>query len=249
MLTTALAAGAAIGTLLIGAAVALIWDIPRTIVAAIMAFGAGVMLATLALELVAESREAAGIRPVVIGFGVGAVLYVGGDRLVERLLSRHDARHRSRNIHSRRGTAHPGGGGAFAVGALLDGIPESLVIGVLVALTGGFPAAMVVAIGLSNIPEGLAGSAAMLRAGRSKRTILGLWSSITVISMVAAVLGTAALSSAPPEVLAFVVSLAAGALLAMVSNAMIPEAYEEDHWLSGLIVAAGFLVAFVMNEL
>ena len=153
VLTTVLAAGIGIGTLLIGAAIALIWDVPRAIVAAVMAFGAGVMLATLALELVAESREAAGIWPVVLGFAGGAVLYVGGDRLIQRLVARHDARHASRNITSRRGGAPPGGGGAFAVGALLDGIPEAIVIGLLVALTGEFPAAMVVAIGLSNIPE------------------------------------------------------------------------------------------------
>ncbi|SEJ48253.1 ZIP family metal transporter [Demequina mangrovi] len=250
VLTTALAAGLGIGTLLVGAAIALVWDVPRRIVAAVMAFGAGIMLATLALELVVEARDAGGVWPVVLGFAGGAVLYVGGDRLVQRLVARHDARERaSRNITARRGGDEPGGGGAFAVGALLDGIPEAVVIGLSVALSGSFPVAIVVAIGLSNIPEGLAGSVAMLRKGRSPRLILGLWTVITGIAMAAAVLGVAALADAPVKVLAVVVSVAAGALLAMVANAMIPEAFEEDHWATGLIAAAGFLTAFVMAEL
>ncbi|WP_296667631.1 ZIP family zinc transporter, partial [Demequina sp.] len=235
VLTTALAAGIGIGTLLIGAAMALIWDVPRRIVAGIMAFGAGVMLATLALELVVEANEAGGVWPVVIGFAGGAVMYVAGDRLVQRLVARRAARAsvQNRNITARRGADAPGRGGAFAVGALLDGIPEAIVIGLSVALTGSFPVAIVVAIGLSNIPEGLAGSVAMRRAGRSPRVILGLWAIITGIAVVAAVIGTAALADASPELLAIVVSVAAGALLAMVTNAMIPEAFEEDHWATG----------------
>ena len=248
-LTTALAAGIGIGTLLVGAGIALVWRVPRRVVAAVMAFGAGVMIATLALELVVEARDAGGVWPVVVGFGAGAALYVAGDRLVHRWSVHRRAHHSSRNITARRGADQPGGGGAFAVGALLDGIPEAVVIGLSVALEGAFPVAIVAAIALSNIPEGLAGSVAMRRGGRSAGSILGLWTAITAIAVVASVVGATALAQAPEAALAVVISVAAGALLAMVSNAMIPEAFDEDHWMTGLIVTAGFLVAFVLNEL
>lgn len=248
-LTTALAAGIGIGTLLVGAGIALVWRVPRRAVAAVMAFGAGVMIATLALELVVEARDAGGVWPVVLGFAGGAALYVGGDRLVHRWSQHRHHGGGSRNITARRGGDQPGGGGAFAVGALLDGIPEAVVIGLSVALDGAFPVAIVAAIALSNIPEGLAGSVAMRRGGRRPAGILGLWGAITVIAVVAAVVGSTALAQAPDAALAVVISVAAGALLAMVTNAMIPEAFDQDHWATGLIVTAGFLVAFVLDEL
>lgn len=172
-------AGLGIGALLIGAVIAVSWDVSRRDVASVMAFGAGVMLATLALELVVEASEAGGVWPVVVGFAGGSVLYVAGDRLVARVAARRARRERaSRNITSRRGGDAPGAGGAFAVGALLDGIPEAVVIGLSEKIGGTIPWAVVVAIALSNIPEGLAGSVAMRRAGRSPRSILSLWGAV-----------------------------------------------------------------------
>ncbi|WP_062076472.1 ZIP family metal transporter [Demequina globuliformis] len=247
----ALASAIGIGTLLVGAWVAWRWNVSRRAVAAVMAFGAGVMVATLALELVAEAADGGGVWPVVVGFSTGAVLYVAGDLAIGKLSKRRAARQAadgSRNITARRGGDSPGDGGAIAVGALLDGVPEAIVIG-LSALTGQFPVAIVAAIGLSNIPEGLAGTVPLKKSGRPARFVFGLWAGITAIATVAAVVGAVVLAGAPPEVLAVTTSIAAGALLAMVCNAMIPEAFAEDHWATGLIAAAGFLVAFVLNEL
>lgn len=242
----ALASIIGIGTLLIGAAIGWFWEVPRRVVAGVMAFGAGVMVATLALELVAEAVEGGGVWPVVAGFAAGAVLYVGGDQWVAAR-SRAKSRSDSPNITARRGGDSPGNGGAIAVGALLDGIPEAIVIGLSAA--SGFPVAIVAAIGLSNIPEGLAGTVPLKKSGRSAGQVFGLWAGITAIATLAAVAGAALLADAPGSVLAVIVSIAAGALLAMVCNAMIPEAFREDHWATGLLAAAGFLVAFVLNEL
>ncbi|MDE0573372.1 ZIP family zinc transporter [Demequina sp. B12] len=249
-----IAAGAAavgIGTLLLGAAWGWFWNVPRRVVAGVMAFGAGVMVATLALELVAEAADGGGVWPVVAGFAGGAVLYVAGDRVIAMRARRRARRAAvddgSRNITARRGGDTPGNGGAIAVGALLDGVPEAMVIGLSAA--SGFPVAIVAAIGLSNVPEGLAGTVALKRSGRPGWQIFVLWGGITAIATVAAVVGAAALADARPEMLAAMVALAAGALMAMVCNAMIPEAFEEDHWATGLLAAAGFLVAFVLNEL
>ena len=133
VIATVVAAGLGIGTLLIGAVIAVSWEVSRRAVASVMAFGAGVMLATLALELVVEPSEAGGAWPVAVGLAGGSVLYVAGDRLVARVAAHRARRERaSRNITSRRGGDAPGAGGAFAVGALLDGIPEAVVIGLSV---------------------------------------------------------------------------------------------------------------------
>jgi ZIP family zinc transporter len=253
---TAAAASAGIGTLLIGAAIGWWFNVPRPLVAGVMAFGAGVMVATLALELVVEAAEGGGVWPVVVGFAGGAVLYVAGDWWVSRLFQRRAAAARpstgpgsdSRNVTARRGGDSPGDGTAIAVGALLDGVPEAIVIG-LSAATGNFPVAIVAAIGLSNIPEGLAGTVPLKRSGRSAKWIFSLWAGITLITVAAAVVGSALLQDAPPELLAVIVSFAAGALLAMVCNAMIPEAFAQDHRMTGLLATAGFLAAFVLNEL
>lgn len=253
---TALAAALGIGTLLVGAAIGWFWNVPRRVVAGVMAFGAGVMVATLALELVAEAADGGGVRPVVLGFAGGAVVYVVGDWYVSRLGSKRVAASRrlsgsdpeGRNVTARRGGDTPGDGSAIAVGALLDGIPEAIVIG-LSAATGNFPVAIVAAIGLSNVPEGLAGTVPLKRSGRSAKWVFGLWAGITLIAVTAAVIGSVLLQDAPPELLAVIISFAAGALLAMVCNAMIPEAFAEDHRMTGLLATAGFLVAFVMNEL
>ncbi|WP_430867065.1 ZIP family metal transporter [Demequina aurantiaca] len=252
---TALAAALGIGTLLIGAAIGWFWNVPKLAVAGVMAFGAGVMLATLALELVVEAADGGGAWPVVLGFAGGAVLYVLGNWYIGRLSQKRaaarvkaEAARGSRNVIARRGGETSGNGVAIAVGALLDGVPAAIVIG-LSAATGNFPVAIVAAIGLSNVPEGLAGTVPLKKSGRSGKWIFALWGGITLIAVVAAVVGSVALHNAPPELLAVIISLAAGALLAMVCNAMIPEAFEQEHAMTGLLATAGFLVAFVLNEL
>lgn len=252
LLTAALASAVGIGTLLIGAFVAWRFEVSKRAVAAVLAFGAGVLIATLALELVVEAHEAGGVWPVVAGFASGALLYVGGDALVSRLASRqrhpHHAPSGSRNKTAKRGGDTPGGGAPIAVGALLDGIPEAIVIG-LAAAGGGFPGAIVAAIGLSNIPEGLAGTVPLRRSGRGPGFIFGLWGSITALAVLATVIAVLFLQDASGATLGVIQSIAAGALLAMVANAMIPEAFDEEHWATGLIATAGFLAAFVLGEL
>ncbi|GIG54233.1 ZIP family metal transporter [Demequina activiva] len=250
--TAALASLVGIGALLVGAAIAWRWDVSKRVTAGVMAFGAGVLIATLALELVTEAHEAGGVWPVVIGFAGGALLYVGGDALVTRLAQRH--RHPaqvpsgSRNATAKRGGDSPGGGAPIAVGALLDGIPEAIVIG-LAAASGGFPVAIVAAIGLSNVPEGLAGTVPLKRSGRGAGFVFGLWAGITALAVLATVIAVLFLQGAPGATIAVIQSVAAGALLAMVCNAMIPEAFEQDHWATGLLATAGFLVAFALGEL
>ncbi|GAB3602479.1 ZIP family metal transporter [Microbacterium aureliae] len=235
------------GSLLGGAAVAWFVTIPRKVVAAIMAVGAGVLIATLAFELVEEAASDGGLVPTVSGFLGGAVLYVVADRLVSRP---HRQTKAPANIVARRGAGGLAGGSglAIALGALIDGIPESIVMGLSV-LQGGLSLPIVAAVAISNIPEGLGSTAELKRGGTRARTVFLLWSGIAVVTVVAAVVGYLALQTAPAELVAVIMTVAAGGLLAMVANTMIPEAFEREHGMTGLWATMGFLGAFVLHQL
>ena len=141
-----------------------------------------------------------------------------------------------------------GGGLAIAVGALLDGVPESVVLGVSLLQGGGVSLAVLAAIFLSNLPEGLSSALGMQKAGRSKTYVFGLWGSIAVTTGLAAAAGAALLGNASPTLLASVSAVAAGGLLTMVTDTMIPEAVEGEGGLAGVLVLVGLLVAFGLSH-
>ncbi|MBW4704250.1 ZIP family metal transporter [Micromonospora sp. RL09-050-HVF-A] len=231
--------------LLIGAAVGYFARVPRTVVASIMAFGAGVLLSAVSFELIAEAHDQGGLLPTALGATGGALAYTGANVL----LARRGARHRKRSGQEQPSEQEqPGSGSAIAVGALLDGVPESVVIGASLLTGGPVSLVTVVAVFLSNVPEGLSSAAGMRRAGRSRRYVFALWTAITLISGVAALLGNTLLGGAPPEVLATITALAAGAILAMITDTMVPEAFEDAHLLVGLITVLGFLTAFALSH-
>ena len=236
------------GTLLVGAAVAWFVDIPQRVVAGIMALGAGVLISTLAFELVEEAADVGGLIPTSIGFLAGAVIYIVADWLVSR--PKESPSSLPANIVARRQSAKLAGGtgAAIAIGALIDGIPESIVMGLSV-LQGGISIPIVAAIAISNFPEGLGSTAALKASGSSGRKVALLWGGIAAVTVVAAVLGYVAFQSAPAELVALITTVAAGGLLAMVCSTMIPEAFEEQRALTGLYATVGFLAAFLLHEL
>jgi ZIP family zinc transporter len=236
-------AGAA---LLIGAAVAYFINVPQRLIAGVMAFGSGVLISALSFELMDEAYRKGGFDSTSIGFLGGAAIYTA----VNWELARYGAKHRKRS-----GDKHPSAkddssnGAAIAVGALLDGIPESIVIGLSMLKGGVVSAVAVIAIFLSNIPEGLSSAAGMKKAGRSALYIFGIWGAIAVASGVASLVGYTAFRDFSPEIVAATTAVAAGAILAMLVDTMIPEAFEEAHDFAGLITVAGFLVAFILSKL
>lgn len=231
--------------LLIGAAVGFFARVPRRATASVMAFGAGVLLSAVSFELIEEAHEQGGLLPVAIGAAVGALTYTGANVL----LARHGARHRKRSGDEQPSEREqPGSGNAIAVGALLDGVPESVVIGASLLAGGPVSFVTVIAVFLSNVPEGLSSAAGMRQAGRSRRYVFGLWAAIALISGAASLAGYTLLGGAPPEVLATITALAAGAILAMITDTMVPEAFEDAHLLVGLITVLGFLVAFALSH-
>ena len=165
------------------------------------------------------------------------------------VVSRLGARHRKRSGHNPVERPAGGAGLAIAIGALLDGVPESVVSGVSLLEGAGVSLAMVAAVFLSNVPEGLSSAAGMKQAGKSRAYVFGVWGGIALASGVAAAAGNAALAGAAPALIAAITAVAAGAILAMLVDTMIPEASESMHEAAGLITTIGFLAAFALSRL
>lgn len=232
--------------LLLGALIGYFLRIPQRLIAAIMAFGAGVLISALAFELMDEAYQRGGFDSTAIGFVGGAFVYT----LANWYLASRGGKHRKRSGKQQPSeTEHEGSGLAIAIGALLDGIPESIVVGVSLIGGGIVSWVTVAAVFLSNIPEGLSSAAGMKQAGRSVRYVFGVWGTITVLSGVAALVGYSIFQQFSVEVIAATTAIAAGAILAMLIDTMIPEAFEQTHNFAGLITVFGFLAAFVLSKL
>lgn len=233
------------GALVLGSGIAWLWKIPSKLVSTVMAFGAGVLISALAFELVDEAVEGGGLLPTVFGFLAGALIFVGSNVL----LARAGAKHRKRSGAKQPSEQDsPGSGTAIAIGALIDGIPESVVLGLGLVASGTVSPAMLAAVFISNVPEGLSSTAGMKKAGRGPAYVFGTWTGIAVFCGLASLLGYAALENAPGELIAFITAVAAGGILAMLADTMIPEAFEEHHNLTGFTAAVGFLTAFTIHH-
>ena len=232
--------------LVLGAAVAYLAPVPQRVVAGVMAFGSGVLVSALTFGLVEEAIAQGGLLPVAVGFAAGALVYTGANVLLDRA----GATHRKRSGEQQTSESEQAGSGAaLAVGALLDGVPESIAIGLSLLAGGGVSVVTVAAIFLSNIPEGLSSAAGMKKAGRSARYIFGVWAAIALASAVAAVAGVVLFAGASPAFKAGTTAVAAGAILAMLADTMVPEATAGTHAATGLIVALGFLAALALDTL
>jgi len=234
--------------LVLGALIAWFVRVPQAVIASVMAFGSGVLISAVAFDLMAEAERIGGLLPTAIGFLVGAVTYLAANAA----LARHGARHRKRSGTNQEAKQpsedeQSGSGAAIAVGALLDGVPESVVLGLGLLAGGGVSLSVLAAVFISNVPEGLSSAAGMKRSGRSAGYVFGVWVGIAVISALAALIGYATLGSAPPELIAVITAVAAGAILTMIADTMIPEAFERTRTWTGVIATVGFLVAFAID--
>jgi ZIP family zinc transporter len=236
-------AGAA---LVIGALVGYFVSVPPRLIAGIMAYGSGVLISALSFELMDNAFQRGGFDSTALGFLGGALVYT----LINVYLSRKGAKHRKRSGEKQPSESDDNGSGlAIAVGALLDGIPESIAIGVSLLAGGTVSFVAVTAIFLSNIPEGLSSAAGMKKAGRGPAYIFGVWTGIALISGVASLVGCTLFRGASPDAIAATIAVAAGAILSMLVDTMIPEAFDEAHNFAGLIAVMGFLTAFVLTKL
>lgn len=230
-------------SLLVGAVIALRFKISHKIIGFIMAFGVGALICSVCFELVddafAESQE---IWIVAAGLAAGAITYFIGDYLIGRFGGKN-----RKNIKG--AGARDDEGLPILLGTVLDGIPESIVIGLTIVGGGGVSIALVVAVFLSNVPEALTSSTGLLASGWKKRYIVGLWLVVIAVSVAATLAGYLIFADASGTFKAFILSFAGGAILTMLADTMIPEAYRDSGKLTGLMVVLGFCLAFTVTTL
>jgi ZIP family zinc transporter len=232
---TALGWGAlAAASLVIGALLALARRWHDGVVGAVLAFGAGALISSVAFELAQEGLEIGSPVSVAIGLALGAVTFFLADRAVTRIGGR------------------KGGGAAglpLALGSLLDGIPEQAVLGIGLASGQGVSVALLVAIFVSNLPEGVGSAADMLAGGKSRGAVVRLWVVVAVVCTLATLLGYGVADVASGNVRAGIDGFAAGALLVMLVDSMIPEAKAKAGNRAGLVTVLGFAVAAALSNL
>jgi zinc transporter, ZIP family len=220
--------GAALGwgalaasSLVIGALIGLARPWPRRAIGLVLGFGAGALISAVSFELAEEGVRLAGALPVAVGLAVGAVTYFAASVRV----------------------ASMGGGAALALGAFLDGIPEQMVLGIGLAGGASVSAGLLAAIFVSNLPESIGGATDMRRQMHSRRQVAQAWLGIAALCALATVVGYAVADAASNDLQAAINGFAAGALLVMLVDSMIPEATEQAGRTTGLVTALGFAVA------
>jgi zinc transporter, ZIP family len=227
-------------SLVLGGLVAILYDLSQRTIGLIMGFGAGVLVAVLSVDLAVDAFERA--NGLVLGFGLlagGAIFYAG-----DLLLGRYGGAERK----SSGGEQSQGNPLAMVLGVVLDGIPESAAIGVTLIEGSTIGSAFVVAVFLSNLPEGLSASSGLRKAGHSARWILGLWLLVSVVCAAAAMLAFALLDESQQNLIAFSLAFAAGAILAMLASTMMPEAFEHAGRAVALVTVLGFALGFAITE-
>jgi ZIP family zinc transporter len=213
----------AASSLVLGALLALARPWPPRAVGLVLSFGAGALISAVSFELFAEGVAEAGALPVALGLAGGALTYFLLDRPLER--------------------RPESGGSALALGAFLDGIPEQLVLGIGLAEGGGVSVGLLVAVYVSNLPEAIGSGSDMLAARRPRSEILRLWIGVALVCTLATIAGYAMAEAASDELKGAINGFAAGALLVMLSDSMIPEARSKAGLAGGLVLVLGFAVA------
>lgn len=224
-------------SLVIGGLLGIWLDISKRTLGAIMAFGAGVLISAVSYELIYEAISLGkGSGGPALGLALGAFTYYFADRLISNM----------------GGRGEQGGGGQsslvipMVLAIILDGVPESLVIGLGILEGGSVSVAMLVAVFISNMPEAIAGTSGMQAQGWGKGKIIGLWTLIAVFCAFATVAGFALFGGVSPFWLSFVQAFAAGAILTMLANSMMPEAFENGGKIAGLLTVLGFAVSVMV---
>jgi ZIP family zinc transporter len=232
----------AASSLVIGAVIALLFRINVRVIGLIMGFGAGVLISAVAFDLVEEAAgKSTGHGTLIVGVFAGCLVFSGGNLLIDRLGGgdRTDVT----------GDQRSGSALAIVLGTVLDGIPESMVIGLTIFQGGAVGAAYLAAVFISNLPEAIASTTGLITGGWRKSRILWMWAAIVVVSGLASMAGYGLFQNASSGVVAFVLTFAAGAILTMLADTMMPEAFEDGGRWVGVVTTLGFAAAFAIHIL
>jgi zinc transporter, ZIP family len=224
--------------LLIGALIAYFLNPSRQVIAIVMAIGTGLLIGSVSFELVDDALENQAVAEVAALVLVGALVFTAGNWLLDRYggSTRKDPT----------GAQSDASPLAIVLGSVLDGIPESFVLG-LTVLQGGVSLALLVAIALSNLPEGMSSSSGLKRAGWGRRRVILMWLAVIGVSGISAAAGYAVLDPAGGRTGALIEAFAAGALLAMLADTLLPEAYKVEKVFTGPLVVIGFAISLGLS--
>jgi ZIP family zinc transporter len=214
---------------------------PR-LVGAVLAFGAGALIAAVSFELAEEGVQLAGARPVAAGLALGALTYFVCDAALDRLGARMAARRRDSSTSSDAGPA-------LALGAVLDGIPEQLVLGIGLATGGTVGVGLLVAIFVSNLPEAIGSASELGAGGTTDRDVVLLWVAVAAVCALATVVGYGFADVASSGLQGGINGFAAGALLVMLVDTMVPDAAKKAGRVAGVVTALGFAVSAGLSGL
>jgi ZIP family zinc transporter len=226
----------ATSSLVIGGMIATRFNIGHKTLGIIMAFGAGTLISAISYELIFEAVQLAPRSGFpALGLFTGAFTFFFADKLIEKFGAKDHMKIGARQSSS---LVVP-----MVLAIVLDGVPESIVIGLGIFEGGGVSLAMLVAVFISNLPESIAGSTGMKASGWSRARIQFLWIGIALICSASTVAGFSLFSNAPDHWLSFINAFAGGAILLMIANSMIPEAYEHGGKLAGIFTVLGFFIS------
>jgi zinc transporter, ZIP family len=229
----------AASSLVLGAVLGLIRPWPNRVIGAVLGFGAGALISAVSFDLAQEGVRLGGPDSVALGLGIGALTYFLADRVLERKTE--SARPASA------AASHAASGSALALGAFLDGIPEQLVLGIGLVPGEGVSVGLLAAIFVSNVPEAMGSASSMRAAGHSSGTVIRLWAGVAIICTLATVAGFAMADVASGDLQGVINGFAAGALLVMLIDSMIPQAVQDAGKITGLLTVLGFAVAAALT--
>jgi ZIP family zinc transporter len=229
-------------SLVIGSLIAIWLNLSLRTIGLIMGFGTGVLISAVAFDLVEEAAaKSSGHGVAVWGLFAGCGVFFGGDWLISRL-GGGDRKHAD-------GAQEGGSPLAIVLGTVLDGIPESMVIGLTIFQGGAVGAAYLAAVFISNLPEAISSTTGLISGGWKKSRIIWMWIGIAVVSALASLAGYGLFQDSSPDAVAFVLTFAAGAILTMLADTMMPEAFQHGGRLVGVVTTLGFAVAYGIHTL
>jgi ZIP family zinc transporter len=249
--------------LVLGAFIGVRFELPKRLLAMLLAFAAGSLITALTFELFEDAYEHGGIIRAAVGLMVGAIVFTALSALLDRWAqageqkqakpadefqgsAKLDTDAAASDKRATSASTKGAAGMALLAAVTLDGVPENIALGISLGEgTGGL--ALLAAIFVSNLPEALVGSASMRSQGRSTGSILGLWLACAVLLVIAVVIGAGPLSGTDPEAISLPLAFAAGAVIASLADTLMPEAYEHGGPAVALSTAAGFVLAFVLS--